>query len=312
MTEPTPLKRPWLVAVWPGMGNVALTAGYYLMSKLDMEEIREFALPELFDVEQVEVKEGIVQRAEFPRYRAFAYGNPDGEHDIVVFIGEAQLPLGRFAFCRRIVEFARELGVERILTFAAMATDLQPAQRSRVFGVATDRDGVDELTRLEVDILSGGQIAGLNGVLLAAAIEQGVQGMGLLGELPLLATTIPYPRASHVVLEAFSTLAHVQLDLTELERHGQTVERNLVQMIDQVQELQRRRQEGPSESFPAPEPAAESEGELSPKDRERIEELFERAGRDRSKAFELKQELDRLGVFKEYEDRFLDLFKKKD
>jgi hypothetical protein len=34
------------------------------------------------------------------------------------------------------------------------------------------------------------------------------------------------------------------------------------------------------------------------------------AAKDRSKAFELKQELDRLGVFKEYEDRFLDLFKK--
>jgi len=43
---------------------------------------------------------------------------------------------------------------------------------------------------------------------------------------------------------------------------------------------------------------------------QRIEGLFEQAGKDRSKAFELKQELDRLGVFKEHEDRFLDLFKK--
>jgi len=31
---------------------------------------------------------------------------------------------------------------------------------------------------------------------------------------------------------------------------------------------------------------------------------------DRSKAKEFKQELDRLGVFKEYEDRFVDLFKR--
>jgi hypothetical protein len=31
---------------------------------------------------------------------------------------------------------------------------------------------------------------------------------------------------------------------------------------------------------------------------------------DRSRAFELKQELNRLGIFKEHEDRFLDLFKK--
>lgn len=48
---------------------------------------------------------------------------------------------------------------------------------------------------------------------------------------------------------------------------------------------------------------------LSPADRQRIEQLFEQSAHDRSKAFELKQELDRHGVFKEYEDRFLDLFK---
>jgi hypothetical protein len=42
----------------------------------------------------------------------------------------------------------------------------------------------------------------------------------------------------------------------------------------------------------------------------RIEELFQEAAKDRSKAFELKQELDRLGILKEYEDLFLDLFKK--
>ena len=28
--------KPWLVAVWPGMGHVAISAGYYLMAKLGM------------------------------------------------------------------------------------------------------------------------------------------------------------------------------------------------------------------------------------------------------------------------------------
>jgi hypothetical protein len=47
----------------------------------------------------------------------------------------------------------------------------------------------------------------------------------------------------------------------------------------------------------------------SAKDRDRIEMLFDKARKDRSRAYELKQELDRLGVFAEYEDEFLDLFK---
>lgn len=45
---------------------------------------------------------------------------------------------------------------------------------------------------------------------------------------------------------------------------------------------------------------------------EKIEQLFEEASRDTSKAVVLKRELDRWNVFKEYEDRFLDLFKKEE
>jgi hypothetical protein len=39
-----------------------------------------------------------------------------------------------------------------------------------------------------------------------------------------------------------------------------------------------------------------------------IETLFHTVAHDRSRAVELKAELDRLGVYEEYEDRFLDLF----
>lgn len=38
--------------------------------------------------------------------------------------------------------------------------------------------------------------------------------------------------------------------------------------------------------------------------------MFESARRDQHKAFHLKEELDRLGVFRQYEDRFLDLFRR--
>ena len=57
-------------------------------------------------------------------------------------------------------------------------------------------------------------------------------------------------------------------------------------------------------------PAPREEEEVSDEDRERIETLFQAAHGDRSKAVELKALLDRLGHFKRYENRFLDLFKK--
>ena len=41
MAEEQKLNRPWLVAVWPGMGQVAISAGYYLMAKLGMHLLAE-------------------------------------------------------------------------------------------------------------------------------------------------------------------------------------------------------------------------------------------------------------------------------
>jgi hypothetical protein len=62
---------------------------------------------------------------------------------------------------------------------------------------------------------------------------------------------------------------------------------------------------------PAGERQTEEAGEPRPEPHElmpRIEQLFEEAQRDRSKALLLKQELDRWGLFSMFEDRFLDLF----
>jgi hypothetical protein len=51
MAEKIKLNHPWLVAVWPGMGHVALNAGYYLLAKLGMHVIAEFEVANLFDVD---------------------------------------------------------------------------------------------------------------------------------------------------------------------------------------------------------------------------------------------------------------------
>jgi proteasome assembly chaperone (PAC2) family protein len=307
MTEGLRLNRPWLVAVWPGMGNVALNAGVYLLAKLGMNLVAEYEASELFDVDYVEVKEGLIQTARRPRNRFFVWTDPRRAHDLVVFLGEAQPPLGKYAFCRQLIAYSRQLGVERIFTFAAMATQMRPEHRSRVFGAATDAETLEELKRLELELLEDGQIGGLNGVILGAAAESGLHGACLLGEMPHLFTQLPFPKASHAILEVFSTMSGVELDLTALAEQAKISEQQLGELLARVQKSLGQEEIPEEEAY-----ASESteEGHLGPADEERIAVLFELAAKDRAKAFELKQELDRLGVFKEYEDRFLDLFKK--
>jgi uncharacterized protein len=299
------LNSPWLVAVWPGMGQVAITAGYYLMAKLGMHQFAELSARELFDVEHVEVKGGLIRPAALPRSRLFVWNDPQENRDIVVFIGEAQPPLGKNAYCRRLIEYAQELGVERIFTFAAMATQMHPGQDSRVFGAATDGESLRELQRLELEILEEGHIGGLNGVLLGVAAEMGLRGACLLGEMPHLFTQLPFPKASLAVLEVFSTITGLQVDFAELAEQAEAVDQRLGELLAQVERAIERQVE-PEEDFLASE--ATEEG-LDPADDQRIERLFREAEDDRSKAYELKRELDRLEVFPEYEDRFLDLFK---
>lgn len=306
MAETPRLARPWLIAVWPGMGHVALNAGYYLLAKLGMHVIAEFEAHDLFDVDQVEVKEGLIQAGVFPRNRFFAWKDPQEKHDIVVFLGEAQPPLGKYVFCRKLIEYAKDLGIERIITFAAMATQMHPEHESRVFGAASNKENLDELKRLELEILEGGHISGLNGVLLGAAAEHGLGGACLLGEMPHIFSQLPYPKASMAILEVFSTMTGIEIDFTDLSEEVKKMEEQLGQLLAQV-EKQYGAQPSDEESYQS---ESTEEPRPNPAERRRIEELFSIAQRDRSKAFELKQELDRLGLFKEYEDRFLDLFKK--
>jgi uncharacterized protein len=313
MAKELKLHNPWLIAVWPGMGHVAISAGYYLMAKLGMHILSEFPAHELFDVEHVEVKDGLIRTGRLPRSRLFVWNDPQSRHDIVVFIGEAQPSKGRYGFCHRLIEFASKIGVERVYTFAAMATQMEHETASRVFAAATDAETLNELNHLDLEILEDGHIGGLNGILLGVAAERGLRGGCLLGEMPHIFAQLPYPKASMAVLRAFTNIANIEIDFTELSQQASEMDTKLGELLVQMQEAMQQGHQAGEDSEEADEALQHENGNeerTSDEDRERIERLFEQAKLDRSSAYELKRELDRLEVYREYEDRFLDLFKK--
>jgi hypothetical protein len=298
-------RNPWLVAAWPGMGGVAISAGYYLMAKLGMHLLLEFPATEFFELEQIEVKDGLIVNRRLPRSRLFLWNDPKQQHDLIVFIGEAQPPVKGGAFCRTLIQQAKDLGVERVFTFAAMATQMRPKHESRVFGAAIDRATLSQFKQLDVHVLESGNISGLNGVLLGMAAASGLPGGCLLGEIPHVFSQIPFPKASLAVLEFFTVMAGIDLDMEELRQHAVTVEKTLE---DFLVRMERSIEHNEAEAMPEGEAASISRQPDS-RERQTIDHLFDEAHHDRTRAYELKQELDRLGLFDEYEDRFLDLFK---
>jgi proteasome assembly chaperone (PAC2) family protein len=321
MAEESAQRETWLVAAWPGMGNVGVGAAAYLVGKLGANMIHELTSQDLFDLDHIDVKHGMATPGRLPRSMFFLWHNPVGERDLLIFIGEAQPSARGLAFCHRLLEYALQRRITRVFTFAAMATQLHPSDAPRVFGVATSRDLIDQLRPHEVNILQEGQISGLNGVLLAAAIERGLPGLCLLGELPFFAAGVPNPKASQAVLEVFSNLAEIDIDFAELREQAEAVEQGLLELLEKMKQAASEQQDSDEEGFSVPEFArGQDPGDDEPQQRneqpaldaaqrQKIESMFATAARDRSKAFALKQELDRLGVFKQFEDRFLDLFK---
>lgn len=289
------------------MGHVAISAGYYLLSKLGMEQFAELSPQGLFDVEYVEVKGGVIRAGQLPRSRFFVWHDPREQRDLVVFIGEAQPPREKYALCRRLIDYAQTLEVERVFTFAAMATQMNPARDSRTFAATTVETGIEEFQQRDLELLEDGHIGGLNGILLGAAAEAGLHGTCLLGEMPHIFVQFPFPKASLAVLKVFGQMAGIDIDFTELSEQAQAMDDKLGELLASLEHEREEQAPEPAEAFGAEPP---EEDRLSPQDRRHIEDLFAQAQLDRSKAYELKSLLDQLQVFQEYENRFLDLFKK--
>src|SRR5690606_36471686 len=130
-----------------------------------------------------------------------------------------------------------------------------------------------------------GHIGGLNGLLLGAALEAGIRGACLLGEIPQMLAQLPFPKASLAVLEKFVRLAEIDLDLGELHDQVAYMDERIGELMADVERAMGPSEEDEDEFLVIPD---EAENRLDPEDERRIEELFAQALSNRSKAYELK------------------------
>lgn len=308
--KPIKLRDPWLVAAWPGMGGVATLAGTFLAESLRPEHVGRIPEGEFFAVDHVDVNDGIARTGALPRSMFFAWRDPDGRRDLLIFLGEAQPAQRGFDLCRRVVDVAVRLGVKRIVTFASMAANVHPAAEPRVLGAVTVPDLLGELRDFGIDPLKEGHVGGLNGALLAAAAQRNLPAVCLLGEFPAFAINVPNPKAALAVLGSFCDLSGIDLDLSELDGRARQSEDQLTELLARLQDRTQESGDEPADPPAADKPERDETAVLDEETRRRIERLFNAASHDRGRAPELKNELDRLGVFEQYEDRFLDLFRR--
>jgi proteasome assembly chaperone (PAC2) family protein len=304
------LKNPYLICAWPGMGDVAFRAAQYLIEKLKAEEFADIQPEDFFYFSGSNVQDGIVSAPELPYSKFYYWKNRVGKNDLIIFISNAQPDLVRAEeYCKRIISLARSFKAKLVISFASMPQPIDHSHPPGVWCVATSAQLNHHLQKFDLNVLREGQISGMNGLFLGLAKKMGIEGFCLLGEIPLYTIQIENPKASQAVLETLARILNIQIDFSGLQEQAHVIEEEINRLLDYLK----------LDSGPAPINEEDIEkikkslsefAKLPASIKEKINQLFAAAQADISKAQELKAELDKWNVYKEYEDRFLDLFKK--
>ncbi|HEY8774511.1 MAG TPA: PAC2 family protein [Gaiellaceae bacterium] len=279
------LDRPVLIAAfrgWNDGGQGASLAAGYLAKTWDADRFAEIDPEGFFDFQatrpHVKLEEGLTRRIDWPE-TVFYHGRPEGmDRDAVLLLG-VEPNLRWRTFAGLIVDFARELGVELVVTLGALLADVPHTRPTPVTGSATDPDLIEQLG-LQASRYEGP--TGIVGVVHDACKRAGIQSASLWAAVPHYVSLAPSPKAAGALCDRLATLLGAEIDTTELDDASDAYVRQVSEAIASdeetaayVEELERRVDELDETDIPSGESLA---AELSRFLREREEDGGEGAG----------------------------------
>ena len=230
------LNSPNMLAAWPGIGDVATIVANYLRRKLDFKELGTVEASNFFDPIGVLVKENVVEAPQFPQSNFYYWKNKGGGSDIILFISEDQPASKGYDLANCVLDIGLKFQVKRVYTCAAAMTRIHHTEPPRVWGVATSQQVTEDLKKYDLVQAGNLQIAGLNGLLLGVAKERDIEGICLLGEVPMYATRIQNPVAALAVLKVLTKILGIEIDLAELAGLAVEASERMKQMAAQAME----------------------------------------------------------------------------
>ncbi|MFC1929129.1 PAC2 family protein [Chloroflexota bacterium] len=210
------LNSPIMLATWPGIGNVSMLVATYLEKKLDFKRLGEIKASHFFDPIGVVVRNNVVEAPQFPQGKFYYWKNKGGGSDIILSICEDQPATKGYELASCVLDIGLSFHIKRVYTFAAAVTHIHHTEQPKVWGVATSQQLTEDLKKHDLVQRGNLQIAGLNGLLLGVAKERDVEGICLLGEVPMYATRLQNPMAALAILEVLTKMLSIEIDTLEL------------------------------------------------------------------------------------------------
>ena len=214
------VKKPLIIAAMQDMGNVGSIAIDFINKKLSTRLFRHVSSsypPYVID------KGGYI---EFEQERwEYRHGK-----DTIIFgggNGQPQTNEELYELCQDVINVAKTYSARLIYTLGAFHTSRAIGKNPKTFVTTTSPELTEQVRKLSVEITpQSSMITGFNGLILGFAKLNGIQGIGLYGELN--DPQIPQFRSAKSVLMTLEKLTYLKFgDLGELDIMAEAVDHEI-------------------------------------------------------------------------------------
>ena len=214
------VNKPLIIAAMQDMGNVGSIVVNFInkgLATIPFRSVKSTRSPYVFD------KGGYIEVPE--EYWEYRYGN-----DIIIFGGGRGQPEQNDELnelCQDVIDTAKKFDAKFIYTVGGFHTSRQFGKYPTTYVTTTTKTLLEQVRSLGIETTPHESvITGFNGLILGYAKMNGINGMGLYGEL--LDPSIPQYRAAKSVIETLEKLTYQKLgNLSELDVRADAIDNQL-------------------------------------------------------------------------------------
>ena len=221
ITKPDKIDGYTLIEGFPGIGLIGTIAVSYLSEKQKADDI------------------GHITSKKFPPMASIHKGKPlfpariyvDHEHKLVLLFSEFVVPSSTvYDIAEGIIDWAKKNNIKRIISLAGM-TSRESSTGTGIYGIATTKKMMEDLTDKKVKIITEGVTTGVSGILMAKCAAMGFPAMSLLIETE---RGYPDPGAAAELLEKLEKFLGYDIKTADLLEEAKGIEKKMKRMVSQI------------------------------------------------------------------------------
>jgi proteasome assembly chaperone (PAC2) family protein len=237
------LERPILIAGFTGWNDAAEAASTSintLDSSWEAKRFGSFDAEEFYDFQttrpEIKLVEGVTRRIEWPENtlsatnRSLEATNGRG----VVLLSGPEPNFRWSSFCDAVVELARELNVELVVTLGALLADVPHSRPVTVSANSQDPALIENLG-LSASRYEGP--TGITGILHRACADANIPSVSFWAPVPHYLPAVPSPLATLGLLRGLSDLLNVEIETEHLENTATEYQEQVSTAVSQDSDL---------------------------------------------------------------------------